>query len=555
MKITASEDKFVLRYENRDDEHKDALVAKELCGFAFDLVTGYLTGNAANVDLLKNHKPALRCKLTISERAQEMYIAAGRKILTAVEQSHAKESDAVIPCPPGLAYLPFQRAGIAYASQRKTALVADEMGLGKTVQFVGVCNADIAAKRILIVCPASLKHNWRREFAKWDIKGLSIGIVDGEEEVEFETDVTVINYDILAAHHEAIKTHGAWDLVCLDECHYLKNGRADRTLEVFGGIKRNSDRTIKERFTPIPTKRMILLSGTPLVYKPKELWPLIHAIDPEGLGADWHHSAVRYCQARSWPQYINGEERKMWWWDGAANLDELQEIMRSRFMVRRLKKDVLTELPAKRRQVIILEPKPQLAKLVKKECLTYEEHSSSLEAYAEVLPGIGELSEIRKKIAIKKVPYAVEHIKELLNETSKDVVFVHHHDVADLLASAFGDEAVVVDGRVANEDRQHRVDRFQTDPTCKVFIGGIQAAGVGITLTAASTVVFVELDWVPGNLSQAEDRCHRIGQKESVLVQHLVLEGSLDERVVEVIIKKQEIIDKALDAPKESEIA
>jgi SWI/SNF-related matrix-associated actin-dependent regulator 1 of chromatin subfamily A len=242
----------------------------------------------------------------------------------------------------------------------------------------------------------------------------------------------------------------------------------------------------------------------------------------------------------------------MWKWDGADNLEELQELMRSRFMVRRLKKDVLTELPAKRRQVIVLEPKPQLAKLVAKEVITYNEHAEKLKAQdapTELALEFEGLSDMRKKIAVKKVPYAVEHIKELLNETNKVVVFAHHHEVIDALHEAFGQSAVVIDGRVSLDERQKAVDRFQTDKDCQVFIGGIQAAGVGITLTSASTVVFVELDWVPGNVSQAEDRCHRIGQKESVLVQHLVLEGSLDERVVEVIIQKQEVIDKALDKP------
>lgn len=405
---------------------------------------------------------------------------------------------------------------------------------------------------MLIVCPASLKHNWQREFKKWDVKGLSIGIIDGEEEQEFETDVTILNYDILAAHREQIKNHGAWDIVCLDEVHYLKSGRADRTLEVFGGIKRNPDKTIRERFDPIPAKRMLLLSGTPLVNKPKELWPLLKAIDPTGLGADWFAYARRYCEARPIERFnpeLHRMERVGWWWDGAANLEELQEIMRSRFMVRRLKKDVLKDLPAKRRQVIILEPKPQLAKLIAKEIKTYEEHAAGKIEYGENMPSIGEIAELRKKIALKKVPYAVEHIKEVLNETQKVVVFAHHHDTIDAIAQSFGSKAVVVDGRVSGENRQLAIDRFQSEETCKVFIGSIQAAGVGITLTAASTVIFVELDWVPGNITQAEDRCHRIGQKESVLVQHLILEGSLDERVIDVIIKKQEILDKVLDKP------
>ena len=240
-------------------------------------------------------------------------------------------------------------------------------------------------------------------------------------------------------------------------------------------------------------------------------------------------------------------ERVGWWWDGAANLEELQEIMRSRFMVRRLKKDVLPELPAKRRQVIILEPKPQLAKLIAKEIKTYEEHAAGKTDYDQDLPSIGEIAELRKKIALRKVPYVVDHIREVLNEQPKVVVFVHHHEVGDALMEVFGSEAVLLDGRVSTNDRQAGIDRFQTDPVCRVFVGSIQAAGVGITLTAASVAIFVELSWVPGEISQCEDRLHRIGQCSSVLIQHLILEGSLDERVVDVLIRKQEILDKVLN--------
>jgi len=132
------------------------------------------------------------------------------------------------------------------------------------------------------------------------------------------------------------------------------------------------------------------------------------------------------------------------------------------------------------------------------------------------------------------------------------VIFAHHHNVIDALVDHFGSQAVVLDGRTPNESRQQAVDRFQTDPTIKVFIGGIKAAGIGITLTAATHVVFAELDWVPANISQAEDRCHRIGQAGNVVVQHLVMDGSLDARLAKVLVWKQKIIEQALDqeAPK-----
>lgn len=551
MKIAASEDLFAIV----DGCDADLLVAKEKCGFAFDFITGRLVGVAANVDMLRNHKLLLREKILITQAAATMYAAAGFVKRTAVEMSHAKDSSVVIPVPEGLSYLPFQRAGIEYASQRPLVLIADEMGLGKTVQAIGAVNADAEAKRILIVCPASLKHNWRREWQKWDVKGLPVQIVDGTQPVPIDGHVSgawIINYDILPAHSEQIKAH-TWDAMILDECHYLKNRRTFRTLEVFGGIRRNADREIVARYAPIPADKKLLLSGTPIVNKPKELWPLLQALDPMGLGAssNWFNYARRYCQMRSWEQpdpRRPGETMTMYWWEGADHLDELQELMRERFMVRRLKKDVLTELPAKRRQVIVLEPGKALAKLVARESQAYKDYEPS-SFLGKPQPAIGEISVTRKRIALAKVKFAVEHIKELLNEQEKVVVFAHHHEVIDALEEEFKEIAVRIDGRVSLDERQRAVDRFQTDVSCRVFIGGIQAAGVGLTLTAASTVVFVELDWVPGNISQAEDRCHRIGQKESVLIQHLILEGSLDERVVGVLINKQEIIDKALDKP------
>jgi hypothetical protein len=149
---------------------------------------------------------------------------------------------------------------------------------------------------------------------------------------------------------------------------------------------------------------------------------------------------------------------------------------------------------------------------------------------------------------VAKVPAVVEHVRDIA-EAEKVVVFAHHHDVIDALATELKEyDPVVVDGRVSAEDRHERVQRFQTDPDCRIYIGSITASGVGITLTAASRVVFAELDWVPGNITQAEDRLHRIGQRDTVFVQHLVVDGSLDARMAEVLVEKQRVADEALDA-------
>jgi SNF2 family DNA or RNA helicase len=554
LKIIASENLFAILEACADD----MLTARDRCGFRFDPVTRMLVGVAANVESLRNHKLLMKEKIRLTQTAAVMFEAAGFAKRTAVEMSHAKDSSVVIPVPEGLSYLPFQRAGIEYASQRPLVLIADEMGLGKTVQAIGTVNADPNARRILIVCPASLKRNWRREWMKWDVKGLQVQIVDGTTPQEFTGNVLILNYEILKAHRTQIKETGNWDVMIVDECHALKTAKTQRTLEVFGGklYERENRRKVKEEFFPIPANKKILLSGTPIVNKPKELWPLLQTLDPGGIGAkaNWHNYAQRYCKLLDLGKKTDpwGNEYTLWQWDGADNLDELQDILRERFMVRRLKKDVLTELPAKRRQIVILEPDTvTLTKLIAREAQAYADYEPD-SFLGKPQPSIGEISVTRKKIALLKVKFAVEHIKELLNETEKLVVFGHHHSTLDALQEAFGESSVRIDGRVSLDDRQKAVDRFQTDPSCRVFIGGIQAAGVGLTLTAASTVVFVESSWVPGENSQAEDRCHRIGQRESVLVQHLILEGSLDERVVGVVIAKQEIIDAALDKPEPS---
>jgi SWI/SNF-related matrix-associated actin-dependent regulator 1 of chromatin subfamily A len=157
-----------------------------------------------------------------------------------------------------------------------------------------------------------------------------------------------------------------------------------------------------------------------------------------------------------------------------------------------------------------------------------------------------EMARVRHATAVAKIPHVIDHLNECLEAEDKVVVFVHHHDLAHALRDAFTTAAIVT-GETKPNMRSLEVDKFQHDPNCRVFIGSIHAAGLGLTLTAAQLVVFAELDWVPGNISQAEDRLHRIGQSGSVLVQHLVFDGSVDGIMATTIIEKQETIEAALD--------
>jgi len=461
-----------------------------------------------------------------------------------------------IPAPEGLAYLPFQKAGIVYASNREVTIVGDEMGLGKTIQALGIVNADPTVKSVLVICPASLRMNWQREAERWLVRPMSIGIANHEFPT---TDLVIINYDILRKHRETLRSR-VWDLLVVDECHYLKNPKTIRTIEVLGKWHRDPQLAL----SPIPAKRRLYLTGTPIVNRPIELWPILHSTGrPEW--RNWKTYVERFC---------DGEQTR-WGWDvkGASNLGELQEILRSTIMVRRLKKDVLTDLPAKRRQVIEL-PANGALDVVRSENAAWRQREAVLEALQTAVElakasedqadyeaavqalregymvAFTEMSALRHETARAKVPYVVEHVLEAVDSSGKVVLFGHHKDVLHAINDGLregGIEPVLLTGDMTAVERQESVDRFQTDDDVKVFIGTIGAAGVGITLTAASHVVFAELDWVPGNMSQAEDRCHRIGQSESVLVQHLVLEDSLDARIAKTIVEKQDVIDRALD--------
>jgi len=456
----------------------------------------------------------------------------------------------------GLNYLPYQRAGIAYAAARTNTLIGDEMGLGKTIQAAGVINATPSIRKVLVVCPASLKINWERELRKWLVRPLSIGVANGGWPA---TDVVIVNYDVLRKFDAEIKAVD-WDLAIFDECHYVKNGKAQRTQAIFG--KWDADAKAW-KVAPIRAARRLFLTGTPILNRPKELWTIVHALDRQGLGANWRGFHVRYCA---------GHQTEYGWdIDGASNLPELNSKLRAAFMIRRLKSEVLTELPPKRRQVIVLEPSKKARALIErqnalaervtqaKEALQASKASEDPKAFEAAVAALEdasgaafeEMSALRHEIALAKLPQVIEHVRDALDGSEgKILLFAHHRDVVEALTKEFSDVgAVKLMGGDSAADKQARIDRFQSDPSCRVFVGSIKAAGVGITLTAATHVVFAEQDWTPGWNQQAEDRAHRIGQRESVLIQYVVLDGSLDAHIAQVNVDKAAIADAALDKP------
>ena len=533
--------KYVLKnlpFESKDDAKKE--------GFRFD-------GDKKQWETTDFNNAAKFIQYALEPLKTQITEEIEKRKISLTESSASGNEMIDIPVPAGLSYLPYQRAGIAYAVQRVNTLFGDDMGLGKTVQAIGVSNFHSEIKTILIVCPASLKLNWKREFEKWDVKGLSVGYAEGP--FFPDTDVVIINYDILQEHSE--KVHSTiFDLLIVDEAHYLKNPKTIRCQQVFGN----------NGVGGIQAKRKLFLTGTPIPNRPAEGYTLFHNLAPETFGSYPDYTA----------RYADGHKNKYGYWDasGASNLDELQAKLRSTVMVRRLKSDVLKELPPKRRQIIELSGESAKA-LVAKENQAFEKHQKQLlellidceiakadshEAYVAALnkmqdkssASFDEFTKVRKEVAIKKLPFVISHIESAL-EGGKVVVFAHHHEVIDAIHKAFPG-SVVITGKTSIEKRQEAVDSFQNDPNVKLIIGNIIAAGVGLTLTASSHVIFCELDWVPGNVTQAEDRCHRLGQLLSVLVQHLLLEGSIDVTMAKKLIEKQEIIEKALDRTENLEL-
>ena len=480
--------------------------------------------------------------------------------------SRATDADINVPAPEGLAYLGYQRAGIAFGHERPAVLIGDEMGLGKTIQAIGLMNANPDLQRILITCPASLKLNWKRELEKWLVKKRTIFVADGKVfPVDMNGDVlrviVIINYDVLGRHERAIKDT-EWDMIVADEAHLLKNPKAIRTRMVVGARATKAEKAKGMADIPgITAKKRVFLTGTPICNKPIELFPLISYLDPITWSSFWKY-AGRYTGANA----NNG-----WNCDGAQNLGELQDKLRSTIMVRRLKKDVLTELPPKTRKVVEIPADAEMRRLLNQEREVYnEEAEEELETRVELAKAsdnpeefkraVAELaikmkvafeglSTIRREMAEAKVRMLIVHemLEQAVEDSDKTIIFAHHKSVIATIAEKFGTEAVTITGDTAIPDRMANVDRFQKDPTCKVIIGSIGAMGVGLTLTASSHVIMFELDWVPGNVSQAEDRAHRIGQKDNVLVEHYVVEGSLDAVMAKRIIAKQEVIDQALD--------
>ncbi len=458
----------------------------------------------------------------------------------------------------GMELFNFQKCGVEFIeSKYGRVIIADEMGLGKTAQALAWCQLHPHKRPVIIVVPASLKLNWEREAHMW-MDRPDVEILSGRKPkvITGNPDIVIVNYDILTNDKEKYEKetkdketgevfieikerevpYTGWvdflrdilpKVIIGDEIHYIKNNKAQRT-KAFKKLVKG-------------VRHLLFLSGTPIVNRPIEFYNTIQMINPT-MFPNWRHYVNRYCDA-----HHNGFGIDT---SGASNTEELHDTMVRTIMIRRLKSEVMKDLPPKLFSFIPMEltnrgeyqeaERNFIQFITERKGAAAAERASNAEAIAQI--------ETLKQLAVQgKMDGVLEWIRDVLESGEKLIVFAIHKFVIDRLMEEFKSVAVKVDGSVTGKNRQLAVDKFQNETQTQLFIGQIEAAGVGITLTAAHLLAFIEYPWTPGALSQASDRPHRIGQDKPVNIYYLLAEDTIEEKIAKLLDDKKKVMDAVLD--------
>ena len=442
---------------------------------------------------------------------------------------------------------PHQVEGMAFLLGRRRALLADDMGLGKTRQSILAMVAAEAEGPYLVICPASIKRNWARE--------INIVLPNAEPAIvgpiplpspDFQ-DWVIINYEILGKNLNQLLALD-WKGVVFDEAHYLKNHRSQRS--------RNGTKLVAS----IENNPVVhALTGTPMTSRPRDLFPLLQILD-HPLGRSFLSFAKRYCEAYQGDFGLVA--------DGASNIEELTVQLHG-VMLRRTKDEVL-DLPPKVRTWMDVELHPfiiqrynqlvrefiskfdssnAVARLPKSPGLSIEDREDFNEAIdpTDLGVGMGRITQVRRAIALSKCRYTVKFVENALEQDEKVIIFTSFLNTMQRFRQHFKDRAVYVYSEVPANQRQDRVDQFQNDDDIRIFVANMHIAGVGINLTAARQVVFNDLDWVPANHWQAEDRAYRIGQTGTVNVTYMIATGTIDVFVKTVLETKAALMESIVE--------
>ena len=418
-----------------------------------------------------------------------------------------------------------QKEAIQKLVGNKKFILADDMGLGKTTSTI-ISALETGAKKILIVCPASLKINWQREIENYSDR--TIYIAEGKK-FSNEHDFVIINYDILKNFHDPKKQDEStilntkFDLVIMDEAHMISNPQAQRT-KIVNDICDKVD-------------RVWLLTGTPMTSRPMNYFNLLSLVESP-VASNWMAYARRYCNGF---QFSVGK-RKVWNVTGASNLDELRERTQSHIL-RRLKEEVL-DLPDKIITPVYLRLKSKDYEELMGEY--YDWYDKNPDESGSLTIQFGKLMKVRKVIAEEKVKNTIELAENIIEQGKKVIIFTNFTDTLQTIYNHFGKSAVYLDGSCSKPHRQKSVDDFQENDKIKVFVGNLKAAGVGITLTSAEAVIMNDLSFVPAEHAQAEDRSHRIGQKNSTSVYYPLFENTIEGAIYDILNRKKKIISTVM---------
>ena len=432
---------------------------------------------------------------------------------------------------------PHQELAIKFLLKRDKSILSDDMGLGKTKSAIAAALLS-GAEKILVVCPANAKINWFREISEYLDEEMVTIVKPGYWQPKV---FTIINYDILNRFHEiedkrkkeetkSYINEEKFDLMIVDEAHMIKNKDTIRG-KIVAQIGEN-----------IP--KVWLLTGTPIANRPMDYYNLLK-ICRVPVTDNFQHFAYRYCAAKSFNKKLkSGKIKKIWLTDGASNLEELHQKTKN-YILRRKKEDHL-DLPPKIISPFYLELDNR-----KGYDVAFEEYVTWLKLEGKKLGPARQMVEmivLRKFISQEKVSHTVDMVENFLeqSEDKKVIVFTVFTESLKKLKERFGDIAVCHNGEMSDKEKQKSIDRFQNDPKVRVFIGNIVSAGSAITLTASDTTIFHDMDFVPANHQQAEDRNYRIGQEKTVNIYYPIFENTIEEKIYEILQKKKEIISRVM---------
>lgn len=473
-----------------------------------------------------------------TERAQ----AALAQLQAEIEGSWAKESGAHIDCPADLELSPFQKAGVEYCLRRNNALIGDQPGLGKTMQAICLAN-EMKAKRVLILCPANIRLQWVKRIREWTTLRWPFTvypILHGKHGVHPDAAYTVVSYDL--ARTPSIGralAKGHYDLLVLDEAHYLKTIDSKRTRAVFGGGDAPEFEYLSAR-----AAYTLALTGTPLPNRPREAYTLARGLCFDSI--DWM-SEDRFSMRFNPSEQRETAAGKLYIKEDVGRSGELQARLRANFMVRRLKREVLPQLKLPALDIVHVDEDAHVKAALKAE--------SMLDIDPENLEGVdatllGQVSTVRRMMGIAIAPHAADYVDMLLQGgEDKVVVFAWHTQVLDILEKNLARyHPLRIDGSTSATRKQGIIEAFK-NPRHHLLLGNLLSMGTGTDglQEVCQRGVAAECDWTPGNNEQAIDRLDRMGQEGSVLFDFLVARGSFSERVLGTSLRKKQQTHLALD--------